>query len=78
MLAYRSPTSAYKTAHASDEAALLAERGQIDNSHRMTDDILAYVFYEPCFSRDPVLRFITGKLMRLALSSHVKERPSWV
>jgi len=37
----RNDINAYKTAHASDEAALLAERGQIDNSHRMTDDILA-------------------------------------
>lgn len=38
------PISAYKTAHASDEAALLAERGRIDSSHRMTDDILLYAF----------------------------------
>jgi len=31
---------AYKTAHASDADALLAERGQIDSSHRMTDDLI--------------------------------------
>ncbi|KAF8314017.1 V-snare-domain-containing protein [Clavulina sp. PMI_390] len=36
----RNDIDAYKTAHASDEAALLAERGRIDSSHRMTDDIL--------------------------------------
>jgi Golgi SNAP receptor complex protein 1 len=35
--------SAYKTVHSSDADALLAERGRIDSSHRMTDDILLYV-----------------------------------
>lgn len=32
--------SAYKAAHASDEDALLAERGRLDNSHSMIDGTL--------------------------------------
>ena len=44
------PYSAYKTAHSSDADALLAERGRIDSSHRMTDDILASVALASCQS----------------------------
>ncbi|KAF8333067.1 uncharacterized protein EI90DRAFT_3052860 [Cantharellus anzutake] len=36
----RNDIDAYKTAHASDADALLAERGRIDSSHRMTDGLI--------------------------------------
>lgn len=40
----RSDIESYKTAHSSTTDALLAERGRIDSSHRMTDDILAQAY----------------------------------
>lgn len=40
LLAFISVHSAYKAAHASDEDALLAERGRLDNSHSMIDGTL--------------------------------------
>lgn len=36
--------SAYKAAHASTTDALLAERGHIDSSHRMTDQLLEQAY----------------------------------
>ncbi|KAG8806880.1 hypothetical protein FRC18_005858, partial [Serendipita sp. 400] len=40
----RSDIQSYKTAHSTTTDALLAERGRIDSSHRMTDDILAQAY----------------------------------
>lgn len=40
----RSDIESYKVAHSSTTDALLSERGHIDSSHRMTDDILAQAY----------------------------------
>jgi Golgi SNAP receptor complex protein 1 len=40
----RSDIQSYKVAHSSTTDALLAERGRLDSSHRMTDDILAQAY----------------------------------
>ncbi|KAF8713782.1 Golgi SNAP receptor complex member 1, partial [Rhizoctonia solani] len=40
----RSDINAYKAARSSATDSLLAERGRIDSSHRMTDDILAQAY----------------------------------
>ncbi|KAG8811953.1 hypothetical protein FRC17_002266 [Serendipita sp. 399] len=40
----RSDIRSYKTAHSTTTDALLAERGRIDSSHRMTDDMLAQAY----------------------------------
>lgn len=40
----RSDIQSYKVAHSSTTDALLSERGHIDSSHRMTDDILAQAY----------------------------------
>lgn len=40
----RSDIQNYKVAHSSTTDALLAERGRLDSSHRMTDDMLAQAY----------------------------------
>ncbi len=57
--------SAYKSSAAD---SLLAERGRIDSSHRMTDDMLEYV--GPCtlFRRRLIDDPLTVKRMKLAPS----------
>ncbi|KIM32269.1 hypothetical protein M408DRAFT_326891 [Serendipita vermifera MAFF 305830] len=40
----RNDIQSYKTAHSSTTDALLSERGHIDSSHRMTDDMLAQAY----------------------------------
>jgi len=40
----RSDIQSYKVAHSSTTDALLTERGRLDSSHRMTDDILAQAY----------------------------------
>jgi len=40
----RSDIQSYKVAHSSTTDALLSERGRIDSSHRMTDDILGQAY----------------------------------
>jgi Golgi SNAP receptor complex protein 1 len=40
----RNDIQSYKVANSSTTDALLAERGHIDSSHRMTDDILAQAY----------------------------------
>ncbi|CAE6360241.1 unnamed protein product [Rhizoctonia solani] len=40
----RSDINAYKAARSSATDSLLAERGRIDSSHRMTDDVLAQAY----------------------------------
>lgn len=66
--------SAYKTAHSSEADQLLAERGRIDSSHRMTDDILMCVDYHTFMysTLKHLSKYVPlcsiGKLRRLELS----------
>lgn len=66
--------SAYHRSSAAE--SLLAERGRIDNTHRMTDEILEYVL--PCFSfpeRVMMEFLLAAKPMKLGTSFPGSGRP---